>query len=85
MLLGVRPLQDQSALPGLKKKNINGEHYAAWHMLQSRAQTHSDRVHTEKSFQNSHTFHKPMLYGTEKQHEGMQLFHKSSKGVQPLL
>ena len=43
------------------------------------------RVCTEKSFQNSHTFHKPMLYGTEKQHEGMQLFHTSSKGVQPLL
>ena len=68
MLLGtiysMRPLQDQSALPGQKtnKKNINGEHYVARHIPQRSAQTHSDRVHTEKSFQNSQTFHKPLQY-----------------------
>ena len=43
------------------------------------------RVCTEKSFKNSQTFHKPLQYGTEKQHEGTQLFHTSGKGVQPLL
>ena len=43
------------------------------------------RVRTEKSFKNSQTFHKPLQYGTEKQHEGTQLFRTSSKGVQPLL
>ena len=53
----VRPLQDLSALPGHKKTYINGERYAAWHILQGSAQTHSDRVYTEKSFQNSQTFH----------------------------
>ena len=43
------------------------------------------RVHTEKSFENSQTFQKPLQYGAEKQHEGTQLFHTSGKRVQPLL
>ena len=43
------------------------------------------RVRTEKSFQNSQTLHKPWQHGMEKQHAGTQLFHTSSKGVQPLL
>ena len=29
-------------------------------------------------------FHELLQYGVEKQHEGMQLFHTSGKGVQPL-
>ena len=91
MLLGtiysMRPLQDQSALPGQKtnQKNINGEHYVARHIPQRSAQTHSDRVHTEKSFQNSQTFHKPLQYSTEKLHKGTQLFRTSGKGAQPLM
>ena len=43
------------------------------------------RVHTEKSIQNSQTFHKPLQYGTKKQHKGMQLCRTSGKGAQPLL
>ena len=43
------------------------------------------RVRTEKSIQNSHTFHKPLQYGAKKQHEGMQLCQTSGKGAQPLL
>ena len=43
------------------------------------------RVHTEKSFQNSPTFHRPWQYGEEKQHKGTQHFHTSGKGAQPLL
>ena len=42
-------------------------------------------VCTEKSFQNSQTFHKPLQSGTEKQHKGMQLFRTSGKGAQPLI
>ena len=43
------------------------------------------RVRTEKSFQNSQTFHKPLQYGAKKQHKGMQLCRTSGKGAQPLL
>ena len=50
------------------------------HKIQS-----SHRVRTEKSIHNSQTFHKPLQYGAEKQHEGMQLCRTSGKGVQPLL
>ena len=48
-------------------------------------QNYYHRVRTEKSFQNSQTFHKPLRHGVEKQHEGMQLFHTSSKGAHPFL
>ena len=46
---------------------------------------HNHRVRTEKSIQNSQTFHKPLQHGTKKHHEGMQLCRTSGKGVQPLL
>ena len=42
-------------------------------------------VHTEKSIQNSQTFHKTLQYGAKKQHEGMQLCRTSGKGAQTLL
>ena len=35
----------------------------------------------KKYFQNSQTFHEPLQYGAEKQHEGMQLFCTSGKGA----
>ena len=49
------------------------------------SEDNKERVRTEKSFPNLQTFHKPLQYGAEKQHEGTQLFRTSSKGVQPLL
>ena len=39
----------------------------------------------KKNIQNSQTVHKPLQYGTEKQHEGTQLFRTSGKGELPLL
>ena len=48
-------------------------------------QCNLDRVHTENSFQNSQTFHRPLQYGVEKQHAGTQLLCTSGKGAQPLL
>ena len=43
------------------------------------------RVRTEKSIQNSQTFHKPLQYGAKKQRKGMQLCRIPGKGAQPLL
>ena len=57
-----------------------------WHLQASVTSTRCcNRVRTEKSIQNSQTFHKPLQYGAKKQHESMQLCRTSGKGVQPLL
>ena len=51
----------------------------------SRKTARTNRHRTEKSIQNSQTFHKPLQYSMEKQHKGTQLFCTSGKGGQPLL
>ena len=45
----------------------------------------SQASYRKKNFQNAPTFHKPLQYGMEMQHEGWHLFCTSGKGAQPLL